>query len=135
MTTLGATTVAAQRALKMAGKTIQDINFAEVHDCFTIAELVVTESLGIFPAGKSGEAALKGETSLEGKFPINTSGGLKSKGHPVGATGIGQIVEIVKQLRGEAENGRQLKTKPRIGMSQNMGGSGGSTLVHILEVA
>jgi acetyl-CoA C-acetyltransferase len=135
MTTLGATTVAAQRALKMAGKTIQDINFAEVHDCFTIAELVVTESLGIFPAGKGGEAALKGETSLEGKFPINTSGGLKSKGHPVGATGIGQIVEIVKQLRGEAENGRQLKTKPRIGMSQNMGGSGGSTLVHILEVA
>jgi acetyl-CoA C-acetyltransferase len=135
MTTLDATTVAAQRALKMAGKTIKDINFAEVHDCFTIAEIVVTESLGIFPAGKGGEAALKGETGLDGSFPINTSGGLKSKGHPVGATGIAQIIEVVKQLRGEAENGRQLKKNPRIGMTQNMGGSGGSTLVHILEVA
>ncbi|MEW6014027.1 MAG: thiolase domain-containing protein [Candidatus Zixiibacteriota bacterium] len=135
ITTLKATTVAAEKAFKMANKKITDINFAEVHDCFTIAEIIVTESLGIFPAGKGGEAALKGETGLEGRFPINTSGGLKSKGHPVGATGVAQIVEVVKQLRGTAENGRQLKKQPKIGMAQNMGGSGGSTLVHILEVA
>lgn len=135
ITTLKATTVAAEKAFKMANKKITDINFAEVHDCFTIAEIIVTESLGIFPAGKGGEAALKGETGLEGKFPINTSGGLKSKGHPVGATGVAQIVEVVKQLRGTAENGRQLKKQPKVGMAQNMGGSGGSTLVHILEVA
>ena len=134
ITTLKATTVAAEKAFKMANKKITDINFAEVHDCFTIAEIIVTESLGIFPAGKGGEAALKGETGLEGRFPINTSGGLKSKGHPVGATGVAQIVEVVKQLRGTAENGRQLKKRPKIGMAQNMGGSGGSTLVHILEV-
>ncbi|MCX6830486.1 MAG: thiolase domain-containing protein [candidate division Zixibacteria bacterium] len=135
MTTLLSTTVAAEKALKMAGKSIKDINFAEVHDCFTIAEIVVTESLGIFAPGKGGEAAVKGETGLEGSLPINTSGGLKSKGHPVGATGVAQVIEVVKQLRGTAENGRQLKKRPKIGMTQNMGGSGGSTLVHILEVA
>jgi len=134
ITTLQATSVAAEKAFKMAGKTIKDIDFAEVHDCFTIAEIIVTESLGLFAPGKGGEAVLKGETSLEGAFPINTSGGLKSKGHPVGATGAAQIVEVVKQLRGEAENGRQLKNNPKVGMAQNMGGSGGSTLVHILEV-
>lgn len=134
LTTLRGTTVAAERAFKMAGKTIKDVDFAEVHDCFTIAEIIVTESLGLFEPGKGGEAVLKGETGLEGPFPINTSGGLKSKGHPVGATGTAQIVELVKQLRGEAENGRQLKNNPKIGMAQNMGGSGGSTLVHILEV-
>ncbi len=135
LTTIEATTVAAERAFKMAGKTIKDIDFSEVHDCFTIAEIIVTESLGIFKPGKGGEAVLKGETGLEGSFPINTSGGLKSKGHPVGATGVAQIVEVYKQLCGTAENGRQLKSKPKIGMAQNMGGSGGSSLVHILEVA
>ncbi|MFH2036341.1 MAG: thiolase domain-containing protein [Candidatus Zixiibacteriota bacterium] len=134
LTTINATRYAAEKAFEMSGKTIKDINFAEVHDCFTIAEIIVTESLGIFAPGKGGEAALKGETGLEGAFPINTSGGLKSKGHPVGATGVAQVIEVVKQLRGEAENGRQLKTNPKIGMAQNMGGSGGSSLVHILEV-
>jgi len=135
MTTIAATTAAAERAFKMAGKKIKDINFAEVHDCFTIAEVVVMESLGIYSPGKAGEAVLKGETALDGSFPINTSGGLKSKGHPVGATGVAQIVEIYKQLTGQAENGRQLKSNPKIGLAQNMGGSGGSSLVHILEVA
>jgi acetyl-CoA C-acetyltransferase len=134
ITTLRATTVAGERAFKMAGKTIKDIDFAEVHDCFTIAEIVVMESLGIYEPGRAGQAVLNGETGLEGSFPINTSGGLKSKGHPVGATGVAQIIELVKQLRGEAENGRQLKSNPKIGLAQNMGGSGGSSLVHILEV-
>lgn len=135
LTTIQATTVAAEKAFNMAGKTIKDIDFAEVHDCFTIAELIVMESLGLYAPGKAGEAVVKGETSLEGSFPINTSGGLKSKGHPVGATGVAQIVEIVKQLRGTAENGRQLKSNPKTAMAQNMGGSGGSTVVHIMEVA
>ena len=135
ITTIKATMVAAEQAFKMAGKTIKDIDFAEVHDCFTIAEIIVMESLGLYEPGKAGEAVLKGETALEGSFPINTSGGLKSKGHPVGATGVAQMVEVVKQLRGEAENGRQLKNNPKTALTQNMGGSGGSTLVHILEVA
>jgi len=135
LTTIAAATAAADKALKMAGKTIKDIDFAEVHDCFTIAEIAVTESVGIFEPGKGGEAVLKGETALDGSFPINTSGGLKSKGHPVGATGVAQIVEVYKQLTGSAENGRQLKNNPKVGMAQNMGGSGGSSLVHILEVA
>jgi acetyl-CoA C-acetyltransferase len=134
LTTLNAVRIACERALKMAGKTIKDVDFSEVHDCFTIAEIIVSESIGLFAPGKGGEAALNGETGLEGSFPINTSGGLKSKGHPVGATGVAQIVEVVKQLRGEAENGRQLKNNPRVGMAQNMGGSGGSSIVHILEV-
>jgi acetyl-CoA C-acetyltransferase len=113
LTWLKSTELAGQRALQMAGRKIGDINLVEVHDCFSIAEIIVTESLGIFKPGT----------------------GLKAKGHPVGATGIGQVVEIVKQLRGEAENGRQIKGQPKVGMTQNMGGSGASAVVHILEVA
>ncbi|MDP8205090.1 MAG: thiolase domain-containing protein [Candidatus Electryonea clarkiae] len=133
MTTLNATKVAAEKAFAMANMTLKDIDFAEVHDCFTIAELIVLESLGVYAPGKAGEAAMAGETARSGSFPVNPSGGLKSKGHPVGATGIAQIVELVKQLRGEAENGRQLDNVKR-GLAQNMGGSGGSATVHILEV-
>jgi len=135
ITTIKASTLAAASAFKMAGKTIKDINIAEVHDCFTIAELVILESIGIYEPGKAGPAILAGETALDGKFPINTSGGLKSKGHPVGATGVAQIVEIYKQLTGQAENGRQAPGSPKLGMTQNMGGSGASSVVHILEVA
>ena len=83
--------------------------------------------------GKGGEAAESGMTALDGKIPVNTSGGLKSKGHPVGATGVAQIIELVKQLRGEAGD-RQIRGARR-GLAQNMGGTGGSTTVHILEVA
>lgn len=132
LTTLNATVEASKRAYEMAGKTPKDVDFAEVHDCFTIAEIMVTEDLGFFEKGKGGHAALEGKTALDGEKPINTSGGLKSKGHPVGATGVGQIVEVVKQLRGEAGE-RQLKS-PKVGLTQNMGGSGGSAVVHILEV-
>jgi len=133
MTTIESTTVAAKRAFAMANKKPQDIHFAEVHDCFTIAEIMVTESLGFFPAGKGGPAVEAGETTIGGRMPINPSGGLKAKGHPVGATGIAQIYEVVKQLRGEA--GARQVTGARIGLAQNMGGSGASSLVHILEVA
>lgn len=122
---------AAQRALKMAGKSIKDIDFAEVHDCFTIAELMVMEAIGVVEVGQSGPAVMDGKTALDGDFPINPSGGLKSKGHPVGATGVAQIVESVSQLRGESGK-RQVKNA-RIAMTQNMGGSGASSIVHILE--
>ena len=135
ITTIKAATLACDRALKMAGKKITDIQFTEVHDCFTIAEIVVLESIGIYEPGKAGPAILAGETALDGKFPVNSSGGLKSKGHPVGATGIAQIVEVYKQLTGQAEGGRQIKGDLKLGMAQNMGGSGGSSVVHILEVA
>ncbi len=133
ITTIEATTVAAKEAFAMAGKGPKDIDFAEVHDCFTIAEIVVTESLGFFEPGKGGPAVEAGETARGGRIPINLSGGLKSKGHPVGATGIAQIYEIVKQLRGDAGE-RQIENA-KVGLAQNMGGSGASTLVHILEVA
>jgi acetyl-CoA C-acetyltransferase len=135
MTTIRSSTLACQRALKNSGKRLDDVNFTEVHDCFTIAELVVLESIGKYEPGKAGEAVLACETSIEGSFPVNSSGGLKSKGHPVGATGAAQIVEVYKQLTGQAENGRQIPNEPKIGMAQNMGGSGASSVVHILEVA
>jgi acetyl-CoA C-acetyltransferase len=126
------TEVAGKQALKMAGRKISDINFAEVHDCFTIAEIMVIEALGIAEVGKGGPATMDGVTAVDGKFPVNSSGGLKSKGHPVGATGVAQIVEITKQIRGEADEGRRVKNA-NIGLAQNMGGSGASSVVHILE--
>ncbi len=131
VTWLEATYQAAKKAYDMAGKTPDQIDFCEVHDCFTIAEICVMEALGLVEKGRGGPAVENGETSLEGRIPVNPSGGLKSKGHPVGATGIAQVVEVVKQLRGDAE-GRQVDDA-RIGLTQNMGGSGGSTLVHIFE--
>jgi len=131
ITWLESTFQAGQQAYKMAGKKPKNIDLVEVHDCFTIAEICVTEALGFFEIGKGGEAVQKGLTSLKGKIPVNSSGGLKAKGHPVGATGVAQVIEIVKQLRGDAGQ-RQVK-KARIGMTQNMGGSGGSALVHIFE--
>jgi len=116
----------------MAEMKPSDINFVEVHDCFTIAEIVVTEDLGFFEKGKGGEAVEKGLTALEcGRIPVNTSGGLKAKGHPVGASGIAQIIELYEQLTGRA-GARQAKNA-RIGMAQNMGGSGASCVIHILE--
>ena len=122
---------AAENAYKHSGLKPEDIDVVEIHDCFTIAELVVTEELGICQRGKSGEAVESGMTRLGGKIPVNTSGGLKSKGHPVGATGVAQIIEIVEQLRGEA--GERQVEGARLGLAQNMGGSGGSCVIHILE--
>ncbi len=123
--------LAGQQAYKMSGRKPQDIHFVEVHDCFTIAEICVTEALGFVEKGKGSQAVEQGLTSIGGKIPVNPSGGLKSKGHPVGATGVAQAVEVVKQLWGEAGD-RQVKGA-RVGMTQNMGGSGGSCLVHIFE--
>ena len=132
LTTLNSTVKAAEKAYKLAGKKPSDINLAEVHDCFTIAEIVVSEDLGFFEKGKGGQAALDGKTSIECKCtPINTSGGLKSKGHPVGATGIAQIIELYEQLNGNS-GARQVE-HARVALAQNMGGSGASCVIHILE--
>jgi acetyl-CoA C-acetyltransferase len=132
LTTLNAVVNAAQKAYKMANIKPADINLVEVHDCFTIAEIVASEDLGFFEKGKGGEAAAQGLTSIDcGRIPINTSGGLKAKGHPVGATGIAQIIEVCEQLTAKAGS-RQVKNARR-GMAQNMGGSGASCVIHILE--
>lgn len=131
ITTLRATVEAGKRAYQMSGIKPEDIDFAEVHDCFTIAEICAAEDLGFVKKGDGGKAVEEGLTDITGKIPINPSGGLKSKGHPVGATGIAQIYEVVTQLRGEAGE-RQVKNA-KIGLTHNLGGSGGSVIVHILE--
>ncbi|MCU0225585.1 MAG: thiolase domain-containing protein [Acidobacteria bacterium] len=133
MADLASTRHAAALAYKQAGITPKDLSFCEVHDCFTIAEILVIEALGLTARGKGGAAAGSGLTAQGGKIPVNPSGGLKSKGHPVGATGIAQIREAVLQLRGEA--GKRQVPKARWGLTQNMGGTGASTVVHIFERA
>jgi acetyl-CoA C-acetyltransferase len=125
--------VAADKAYKMAGATPNDITFVEVHDCFSIAEIIVAEELGFFDYGTAGKAIANGEATYDGKVIINPSGGLKAKGHPVGATGVAQIIESVLQLQGRA--GKRQINNIKFGMTQNMGGSGGSCVVHILEAA
>ena len=130
---LDAVRLAAERAFAMAGRTPAEVHLAEVHDCFTIAEIMTTEAVGLFDPGYGGSAVANGLTSLQGKIPVNPSGGLKSKGHPVGATGVAQVVEIVTQLRGAA--GQRQVEGATVGLAQNLGGSGGSAVVHILEVA
>ena len=132
ITELKAVHLAARKAYGMAAIGPKDIQVAEVHDCFTIAEIMATEALGFAKPGEGGKLAQKGETRLGGRIPINTSGGLKAKGHPVGATGIAQIVELAAQLRGEAGE-RQVKGA-KVGLAQNMGGTGASSTVTILEV-
>ena len=130
LTTIDATVVAAERAFKMAGLNRSDIDVAEVHDCFTIAEIMAIEDLGFFEKGQGGPATLDGETAIGGKVVINTSGGLKACGHPVGATGIKQAVEIVEQLRGEL--GKRQVDAAEVGLTHNVGGTGGTAVVHIL---
>jgi acetyl-CoA C-acetyltransferase len=115
----------------LVGITLEDVDLAEVHDCFTIAEIIALESLGFYKRGEAGRATARGETKLGGSLPVNTSGGLKACGHPVGATGVKQIVELVLQLRDEAGK-RQVKDA-RIGLAHNIGGSGSTAVVHILR--
>jgi acetyl-CoA C-acetyltransferase len=128
-TSLAAARIAAKNAYEMAGVKPEDIDMAEVHDCFTIAEIIAYEDLGFCKPGEGGRFIESGETRLEGKLPVNTSGGLKSKGHPVGATGTAQAYEIYLQLTGQAEK-RQVK-EPKICLSHNVGGSGATSAVHI----
>ncbi|PTD93509.1 thiolase domain-containing protein [archaeon SCG-AAA382B04] len=130
ITTIESTKAAAQTAYKMANKDQSDIDVAEVHDCFTIAEILAIEDLGFCEKGKGGKMVEEGITELDGKLPINPSGGLKACGHPVGATGIKQAVEITNHLRGEAGE-RQVEAD--VGLCHNVGGSGGTATVHILS--
>ena len=125
-----ATERAASQAYRRAGKTPADVDVVELHDCFTIAEIVATEGLGFFEPGSGAIAAEKGWTSLGGKIPVNPSGGLKAKGHPIGATGAAQINEIVTQLRGEA-GGRQVEGA-RTGLVHTLGGNTATVLVSLL---
>jgi acetyl-CoA C-acetyltransferase len=131
LTTLDATVHAAHSAFAQAKICPQDIDIAEVHDCFTIAEILALEDLGFVEKGKGGQATRDGVTALGGKLPVNTSGGLKACGHPVGATGIKQAYEIVLQLRGEA--GKRQVDEVEYGLAHNVGGSGGTAIVHIMS--
>lgn len=132
ITSLKAVRLSGERAFKQAGLKPDDIDVAEVHDCFTIAEICIIEELGFAEKGKGGEFTEREYTTLDGKIPVNTSGGLKAKGHPVGATGVAQVVEIVKQLRGNTGK-RQVKGA-KIGLAQNMGGAGASSVVHVFSL-
>ncbi|MCX6775537.1 MAG: thiolase domain-containing protein [Candidatus Micrarchaeota archaeon] len=131
LTTLNSSVVASRNAFNMARMKPSYIDVCEVHDCFTIAEIIAYEDLGFVKKGKGGKAIEDGETTLDGKIPVNTSGGLKGCGHPVGATGVKQAVEITWQLRGEAKK-RQVRGA-EIGMTHNVGGSGATCVVHIMK--
>ena len=131
LTTIPSTKIAAEAAYKMAGITPKDVDFAEVHDCFTIAEVVDSEDLGFFEKGKGVEAVREEQTSRKGEIPINPSGGLKSKGHPIGATGVGQVAEVFEQLTGKA--GDRTVNDAKIGLTQNFGATGASCAVHIFQ--
>jgi acetyl-CoA C-acetyltransferase len=130
ITTFPAVRRAAEKAYRMAGVGPRDIEFAELHDCFTIAEIIATEDLGFVNRGEGGPYAFAGCTTRTGERPINTSGGLKAKGHPVGATGVAQICDLALQLRGEA--GERQIPRHSLGLAQNLGGSGATCVVTIL---
>lgn len=133
LTTLKAAFLAGQKAYRQAQVKPEQIDVAEIHDCFTIAEIIALEDLGFYKKGKAGKAIAKGEVTLQKskKLVVNPSGGLKACGHPVGATGVKQIVEIVEQLRGKAGK-RQVKNA-KIGLTHNIGGSGAIAVIHILR--
>ncbi|WP_129116164.1 thiolase domain-containing protein [Halegenticoccus tardaugens] len=130
LTSIPASETAAERAYEEAGVTPNDIDFAEVHDCFAIAELVAYEDLGFCERGEAPRLLRDGLTDPDGALPVNTSGGLKSKGHPIGATGTGQVVETFSQLRGDAH---VQVDDSKIGLTHNVGGSGGGVTVHVFE--
>jgi acetyl-CoA C-acetyltransferase len=129
LTSLLAAKLAAKTAYTMAAVKPEDMDVAEIHDCFTIAELIAYEDLGFCPAGEGGKLVESGETRLGERLPVNPSGGLKAKGHPVGATGTGQAYEVYLQLTGQADQ-RQVKNA-KVGLTHNVGGSGASATVHI----
>jgi acetyl-CoA C-acetyltransferase len=129
LTSMRATRLAAKEALRMARIKVEDVDIAELHDCFTIAELIAYEDLGFCASGQGGKLIQDGETTLKGSIPVNTSGGLKAKGHPVGATGVAQLCEIFFQLT-ESAGDRQVDGC-KIGLSHNLGGSGATCMVHV----
>lgn len=132
-TSFDATRMAAERAYRMAGIAPKEIDFAEVHDAFTPFEIISTEDLGFFPAGKGWRAVEEGRTAVDGALPINPSGGLKSRGHPVGGSGVAQVVEVAQRLRGNVKT--KSKREPSRGLAQSTGGLGANNLVTIIERA
>jgi acetyl-CoA C-acetyltransferase len=133
ITTFRAVQAAAEKAYAVAGVGPADIDLAEVHDCFTIAEIVAVEDLGFVAKGRGGFWSAEGCSAIDGDKPVNTSGGLKAKGHPVGATGVAQICDLALQIRGEA--GDRQVARRNVGLAQNLGGSGASCVVTILAAA
>ena len=133
ITRLKAVELASKKAYEEAGVKPSDIDLAELHDCFTIAEIIEYEACGFAPDGKGWKLLEEGTTTIKGKLPVNTSGGLKAKGHPIGATGTGQIYEIVHQLRGDIKEKERQVRDAHIGLTVNMGGSGGTAAAHILS--
>ncbi|MBI4066967.1 thiolase domain-containing protein [Candidatus Gottesmanbacteria bacterium] len=131
LTSLSSAQKAAQKAYKQSGLKPEDIDVAEVHDCFSIAEIIAMEDLGFFPRGLAAKNIALGKTRLGNKLVVNTSGGLKASGHPVGATGVKQIVEITNQLRGVA--GKKQVKDAQIGLTHNVGGTGATAVIHILR--
>jgi len=131
LATIPATLEAAKKAYAMAKMDAKDVDLAMVHDCFTIAELIATEDLGFFKKGEGGRAAEEGRTSLDGEIPVNTDGGLKAKGHPIGATGVAMVNEVYKQLRSEADK-RQVNNA-ETGLIHNVGATGGTVIVQIFR--
>jgi acetyl-CoA C-acetyltransferase len=129
--TLLAAKQASVEAYKQAKLDAKDIDFAEVHDCFTIAEIIATEDLGFFKPGEGGPAVEQGRTQIGAEKPINTSGGLKAKGHPVGATGVAQVIELYHQLRNEA--GKRQVPNADVGLTHNVGGTGATCCIHICK--
>jgi len=129
LTSLQSTKLSAKAAFDMAGVKPEGVDVAEVHDCFTFAEIMAYEDLGFCPVGEGGKLVDSGETRLGGRIPVNTSGGLKAKGHPVGATGTGQAYEMYLQLTGQADK-RQVKNA-KVGLTHNVGGSGVTATVHV----
>jgi acetyl-CoA C-acetyltransferase len=132
LTTLPAAKIASSGAYEMAGVSARDIRIAEVHDCFTVAEVIASEDLGFFAPGEGFKAAEDGMTARNGTKPINTSGGLKAKGHPVGASGVAQAVEIFKQMRGLAGE-RQVNGDVSLALTHNVGATGSTCVVHVYE--
>ena len=133
MTRLEATSRAAEEAYRMAGVGPDDIDFAEVHDCFAMAELLAYEDLGFCQRGGAGRLMEDGVTQMDGRKPVNASGGLIGKGHPIGATGTGQIYEVVNQLRGKARDPERQLGNVRYGLTHNVGGSGAAVAIHIFK--
>ena len=133
MSSLRAAQAAAKQAYEMAGVGPEEIDFAEVHDCFTIGEIMAYGDLGFCEGGRAGAYLESGATGRDGKRPVNLSGGLIGKGHPIGATGTGQIYEVAAQLRGRAKDASRQLSAPRYGLTHNVGGSGGSVAVHIFK--
>jgi acetyl-CoA C-acetyltransferase/acetyl-CoA acyltransferase len=133
MTRLAAARSAARTAYDMAGIKPADVSLAEVHDCFTIGEILAYGDLGLCEEKDAGRMVADGRTRIDGSIPVNASGGLIGKGHPIGATGTGQLYELFNQLRGSAKTPERQIKNPRYGVAHNVGGSGGSVTVHVLQ--